>query len=128
MNKYDYDQIVKNYLIDCMASENTSNYESLTTQQRITLCEKTYMIEVGSWREEQVGKQAAISEWLSGLCSGCSVDYDNYTILNLLEKWGAITAGTTESQKDKLLNGWFNYLAAKLAQLFSGYRIPKGSV
>ena len=61
--------------------------------------------------------QHRLSEWLQGLPSAFSVDYQYYDILALAKEWGSIGENATEIEEDKILNGWFSFISSKFFQL-----------
>ena len=118
------DQTVKTYLIECMSSEDTASYCELSQAEKIALCYAAFKAE-SSYTTGRVGEQAAITDWLQGLCSSCSIAFTNYEILKLAEQWGSLEPGASEAAQDKILNNYFGFMSNKLGQLFRGYNVPK---
>ena len=117
------DQTVKRYLIDCIDATG-HDQQPETTKEKISFLHKCFQNEAG-YNITRIGYQKAVAEWLSGLPSSCTIAFYNSDILNLAVKWGSIPKNATEKQQDKILENYWNFMAAKLCQLFSGYRIPK---
>jgi hypothetical protein len=115
------DTTVKLYLIGCIGSEDV---ELITVADKITHTRKDFY---GSqeWNVKRVGEQVAVKDWLQGLPSSIGIAFMNYEILQIAVKWGSLPADYTERQADKILENWFNLLAAKLCQLWRGYRVPQ---
>lgn len=67
--------------------------------------------------------QNIMREWLMGLPSCFHIDFENYRILEIAKEWTSIPANATEKQEDKILENWFNLIAAKTFQLFRKYNI-----
>ena len=113
------DKTAKLYILDCIDSED----ESLTTiAEKIAYCESRFNSEAG-WNIDRIGRQAACTEWLQGLA--INIEFSNYEILKLAKQWGSIPNDATERQEDKILDNYWNFMSAKLCQLFDGYRVPK---
>lgn len=117
------DQVVKRYILDHV---DGSAYGVVTESdaQRIRFLKDCFESEYG-WRVKQAGRQQALADWFAGLPTGCTVDFYNFDILELARTWGYLPLESTEAQEQKILDNWFNLVAAKTCQLFDGYRLPK---
>jgi hypothetical protein len=115
------DTTVKTYLINCI---NSDDVELITVADKIEFSRKDFY---GSqeWNVKRVGEQVAVREWLQGLPSSIGIAFMNYEILQIAVTWGSMPADYTERQADKILDNWFNLLAAKLCQLWRGHRVPQ---
>ena len=118
------DKTVKLYIIEAIDPDYVEAEEN-------NIIELIYGLKTAFYAEygfmvDRVGEQKALAEWLQGLPSAVSIDFYNHDILDLAVKWGSIPKDYTEKQAEKILDNWFNFIAAKTCQLFSGYRIPKG--
>ncbi len=118
------DKVVKLYLISCITSEGYDVIEPVTNQEKIDFLRNTFNSEYG-FNIARMGEQNALKEWFQGLPSSISVAFYNTDILDLAFKWGSISSTVTESQEQKILDNYFNLLAAKTVQLFNDYRVPK---
>ena len=78
------------------------------------------------WRVAQVGRQAAMIDWLQGLA--LNIEYMNYKILDLAVQWGSLDKNATERAEDKILINYWSFMSAKVLQLIDGYRVPKSEV
>ena len=58
---------------------------------------------------ERVGKQKAMSEWLSGLA--LDIEYYNYKIILLAQTMGSLDIGSTHKEEQKIINNYFNFMA-----------------
>lgn len=123
------DQTVKLYLLECMDFEGYDDilgkYPPVTTQEKITACECIFNAEIGDHLTGKIGKQAAIQVWLQGLPSCINIAFYNHVIIRLAVSWGSIPSDYTEKQADDILENYWSFMAAKLLQLFNGYRVPK---
>lgn len=61
--------------------------------------------------------QARLADYLAGL--PLSIAYTNNDILQLAVEWGSIPEDFTDKQAEKIINNYFNFMAAKLLQLFN---------
>ncbi len=120
------DKTVKLYILECISSEGYDEEPYFnkceTHQEKIDFLQARFKSEY-QWSIDRVGEQKAMTEWLQGL--SINIDYMNWDILKLAEKWGSIPEHPTQAQEDKILNNWFIFIANKTLQLFRGYRIPK---
>lgn len=121
-SKHELDQKVKRYILDRIDS---SGYDVATESdaQRIRFLKDCFESEYG-WRVKQAGRQQALADWFAGLPSACTVAFSNYEILDLAESWGRLDDNATEAQEQRILDTWFQLLAAKTGQLFDGFRVP----
>ena len=118
------DQTVKLYIISCIASDGYDVPEPKTTAEKIAFVQDCFNKEYG-FNVAQVGRQTAVMNWLQGLPSTVNIEYMNYKILELAEKWGSLPPNASEAKQDKILDNYWNFMAAKLCQLFDGYHVPK---
>jgi len=117
------DQAVKRIILAGIDGEGYG-IKTETTEEKIDFMRDTFQAEYG-WRIEQVGRQAAMVDYLQGLPSSVHVPFENYKILELAVKTGGLSANATEKQEDKIIDSYWNFMAAKICQLFDGYRVPK---
>jgi hypothetical protein len=112
------DQQVKQYLIDCIDTEGTA-------AEKIEFARDRFNSEYGKLIHYYGNEQLTIQNWLQGLCSAVPIAFMNVEILELAKQWGSLPEDATEKQEDKILANYWNFMAAKLLQLFNGYRVPK---
>ena len=62
-------------------------------------------------------KIKVFAQWLMGLPSAYSVDFENYEILKVGKKLGILKQDAKEREEFKFLENWFNASANKFAQL-----------
>lgn len=121
-SKHELDQKVKRYILDHVDS---SGYDVVTESdaQRIRFLKDCFESEYG-WRVKQAGRQQALADWFAGLPSACTVAFSNHEILELARSWGRLDDNATVAQEQKILDTWFQLIAAKTGQLFDGFRVP----
>ena len=118
------DKKVKTYIIDIIDS-GYSDKPLNTTEEKLNFLRGRFEAEAG-WSIQRIGRQAAMREWLSGLPSSVSLPFCNYDIIQWAVGLGSLPEEHTEKQADKILDNYWNFCAAKILQLFDGYRVPKG--
>ncbi len=67
--------------------------------------------------------QTLFKEWIMGLPSCFNIDYTNYDIIRIAKLWKSIPENATDKQEEKIINNYFNFIAAKTMQLFSKHKI-----
>jgi hypothetical protein len=110
------------YLINCIPDPQDvkENYgldkapETLPERLRIVI--DTFKSEFSHEIKRQ-GQYKAFTEWLTGLPSALDIDFENWKILQLAEKWESIPVNATEKQQDKILENWWNFITIKFFQL-----------
>lgn len=66
---------------------------------------------------------AILANHLSGLPSYINIPFKNWEILELAKKWGSIPENATEKQEDKILENYWDFMAAQIFKLFRKYNI-----
>jgi len=117
------DQTVKRYLIDSIYSEGYE-VDPQTTEEKIAFVEHEFHA-THQWSIDRIGEQKALAEWLMGLPSIVNVEFTYYRIIALAKEWGSIPKDATVAEENKITENYWNFLAAKLCQLFHSYHIPK---
>jgi hypothetical protein len=115
------DRNVKLYLLSIMAEGREG--EQFTINESIQYWNDTFKSEY-QWRVDQAGQIKALTDWLQGLGLD-GMAFNNWDIIQLAIQWGSLPEKHTESQADKILENYWNFMANKLNQLFNGYRVPK---
>ena len=113
------DRTVKQYILSCISEDSEGNqYNIIDSIEHVkTRFESEYNHEI-----QRKGYQNAMREWLMGLA--LNIEFMNYEILKLAVKWDSIPDNYTEKQAEKILDNYWNFMAAKLCQLIKGYRVP----
>lgn len=106
---------INQYILDGITSEE----EVLTTnKEKLQYALKRFRNEYGH-EIKRVGVFSAYSSWLQGL----ALDYEYYNcdILDLAREWGQNP--TTESQEEKILLGYWDFLTNATFKLCKQYKI-----
>ena len=116
------DRHIKTFLIN---SIDASGYdaEPQTVAERIAFLHDTFNSEHGYY-VERIGQQAAVALWLSGLPSALPIPCYYGDIIALAVETGGLVADHTGKQADEIYQNYFNFMAAKVCQLFNGCRVP----
>jgi len=123
----DLDYKVKFYLLDAIDAEGyIEEGEALpvTLEEKAAFIKATFESEYG-WAIERYGFDNAVREWLQGLPSAINIVFYNHDILKLAVFWGQLSKDYTEKEADKILENYWQFMAAKLAQLMRLSTIPK---
>lgn len=110
----------KAYIIECIDNSGYSDTPLESESEKVQFL-KADFYETHGWQVARIGEVATLIEYFQGLPSTCNIEYRNYEILKLAVKWGSLPSHATESQKDKILGNWWNFIANKTAQLFRAY-------
>ena len=108
--KLHHTKYTKNYQ-DYILSTITEDYNGdpiKTDEEKINFLFHRFYNEYG-WLIKRVGKQKAMSEWLSGLA--INIPCYNHEIIELAIKMGSVDKDPTEKQKDQIVNNYFNVMA-----------------
>jgi hypothetical protein len=108
--KLHHTKYTKNYQ-DYILTTLTEDYDGKpfkTDEDKINYLFYRFYKEYG-WLVDQVGKQKALTEWLSGLA--INIPFTNYDIVKLAVKMGSLDEDPTEKQKDQIVNNYFNFMA-----------------
>lgn len=120
MRTTDKNHPVWKYMLDAINEDLKGNYnletEPTTDQERVQFVLDTFKSEYG-FNIPRYGLQGAFKEWLMGLPSVIHIDFENYKIIEIAKKWGSLPENPTERQEDKIIEGWFNFIAVKFFQL-----------
>lgn len=116
------DKVVKRYIISQIDADGYDDNPE-TVDEKIKFLHNIFLAEYG-WCVDRIGPQDALREWFMGLPSSCHIEFMNHNILQLAIRWGSLPENATEKQENKILDNYWNFMAAKTCQLFNGYRIP----
>jgi len=120
-----FNQVVRQYIIDCIDSEN---YDVVTTTdaEKLTFLYQTFKSEGGSpekLRYYKGNEYKTFENWIQGLPSSFNVDFENYRIIEIAKQWESIPQAATDRQEDKILESWFNFITVNTFKLFRKYKI-----
>lgn len=117
------DELVFNYiLLRIPSSESIKegwDIEATTDRERLQFMFNCFKSE--SYFPENITRygsaQNVMKEWFMGLPSAINVDFENYRIIEIAKEWGSIPEDATDLQVYKILENWFNFIAAKTLKL-----------
>ena len=103
-----YQENYKNYILDCIDSEDDLINKELTKEEKIKYLFDRFYSEYG-FMVERVGKQKAIAEWLSGLA--IHIPYTHNDIIELTKNMGSVNQNLSTVQEDRIIENYFNFMA-----------------
>jgi len=62
-------------------------------------------------------------EWVMGLPTAFNVEFENYKIIELAVKMGSLAKEYSEKEADKIINGYFNFIAVKTIKLLRKHKV-----
>lgn len=110
----EYRKVVDEYIVNCITSEDVV----LATQKdKVNHAYNRFINEIWNWQKAQKmqNMQDSFADWLQGI--PLDVDFENYAIIGLAKEWGALPENATEKQEDKIIEGWFRFIACRFLQL-----------
>lgn len=107
------------YILNSIDADGYDNDAPMsTTKEKLAFLDKTFRAEYG-WAISRMGYQNAMKEWAQGLPSAFNVAYLNYEIIKLAYEWGSLSTGASEKEEYKIVENWFNFIAAKTTMLIN---------
>ena len=106
-------KMIYKYVINHIDTEGYG-VEAKTDAEKIKFLWDTFKSEYG-WAIPRMGQQRAFVEWLQGLPSSFSIDYNYGDIIRLGKEWGILKEDATSSQEDRFIDSWW-------ARIFMGVR------
>ena len=103
-----YKENYKNYILDCIDSEDDLINQELTRDQKIQYLFDRFNSEYG-WNIQRAGKYKAMQEWLSGLA--INIPYTYFDIIELAKEMGSIDSNPSEALKDRVCENYFSFMA-----------------
>jgi len=103
-----YQENYKNYILDCIDSEDDLINKELTKEEKIKYLFDRFYSEYG-FMVERVGKQKAIAEWLSGLA--INIPYSYCDIIELAKNMGSVEYNLSSVQEDRICENYWNFMA-----------------
>lgn len=108
---------VKQYILNAIDFDGYDNALPMSTDaEKLQSLDQVFRAEYG-WMINRVGYQAAMREWISGLPSCFEIEYRNHAIIELAIEWGSLTINSTEREQEKIIDNFFNFVAAKTTQM-----------
>jgi len=103
----EYKKNYKNYILSTI-EEDTEGKPIKTDEEKIKYIFDRFYSEYG-WNIERVGKQKAMSEWLSGLA--LDLEYYYSDIIKLAIKMGSIDENPSEKMQNKVCENYWDFMA-----------------
>lgn len=122
------DQQAKRYIINAIDSDGYETEPLNTIDSKIKFLQQTFTSEYGWHLERTHNVQTSVKEWLMGLPSCLDIVFYNHDIIQLAIEWESLPVNHTEAQAQKIIDNYWNFMAAKIAQLFRGYHVPADEV
>lgn len=102
-----YKENYKNYILDCIDSEDGLINKELTKEEKIKYLFDRFYSEYG-FMVERVGKQKALAEWLSGLA--IHIPYTHNDIIELAKNMGSANQNLSTAQEDRIIENYWNFM------------------
>ena len=103
----EYKKNYKNYILSTIDEDVEGNPITSDTD-KIKYIFDRFNSEYG-WRVNQVGKIAAMIDWLQGLA--LNIEFYNDAIINLAVKLGSIDENPSEKLQDRVIENYWNFMA-----------------
>lgn len=115
------DRQCKEYILNAIDGE-AYDVTLNTPQEKLKFLFETFKKEY-CYMIERVGPYEAMRQWIMGLPSAFNVDFENYKIILIAQKWGSLPEVFTNKQAEKIIENWFNLVSVKTFQLFRKYKV-----
>jgi hypothetical protein len=93
-----------------------------TPKEKLQWLKDTFKSEYG-FAISRMGESKALSEWLAGIPSAINLPFYNNEILEFAKKGGSLPANPTESQEDKILANYWDFMANQIQQAWRKYKV-----
>ena len=103
----EYKKNYKNYILSNIDEDIEGNPIS-SEADKINYIFDRFNSEYG-WRVSQVGKVAAMVDWLQGLA--LNIEFYNDEIINLAVRLGSIDENPSEKLQDRVIENYWNFMA-----------------
>jgi hypothetical protein len=103
----EYKKNYKNYILSTI-DEDVEGNPITSDNDKIKYIFDRFNSEYG-WRVNQVGKIAAMIDWLQGLA--LNIEFYNDAIINLAVKLGSIDENPSEKLQDRVIENYWNFMA-----------------
>ena len=114
----EYKKNYKNYILSNIVEDIEGN--PITSEaDKINYIFDRFNSEYG-WRVNQVGKVAAMVDWLQGLA--LNIEFYNDEIINLAIRLGSIDENPSEKLQDRVIENYWNFMA----NIILGFEPRKG--
>jgi len=120
----DLNQLVFTYILDdcipCVEDlRNEYNVSLINDKERVSFVYETFKENANHPYNLQrfPNEIERFGDWLRGVPGVMDVDQWNESQIHLAKKWGSIPQNATESQENKIVNNFYNFIANKFFQL-----------
>jgi len=103
-----YKENYKNYILDCLDSEDDLIGKNLTRQEKIKYLFNRFYSEY-DFLVERKGKHKAMTDWLSGLA--INIPYYHFDIIELAVEMGSIDENSDDAVQDRVIENYFSFMA-----------------
>lgn len=103
-----YKENYKNYILDCLDSEDDLIGKNLPRQEKIKYLFNRFYSEYG-WNIQRVGKRKALEDWLSGLA--INIPCYHFDIIELAVEMGSIDENSDDAVQDRVIENYFSFMA-----------------
>ena len=103
-----YKENYKNYILDCLDSEDDLIGKNLPRQEKIKYLFNRFYSEYG-WNIQRVGKRKALEDWLSGLA--INIPCYHFDIIELAKEMGSIDENSDDAVEDRVIENYFSFMA-----------------
>lgn len=106
---------VSQYLVSCIDGSGY-DVETETEQQKKDFIKDSFWSEYG-WNVNQAGLQKACQSYLQGLPSGCTLEFWNDKIIEILKTWGVVKPTMRQETQEKKVDEYWNRMAYELSKI-----------
>ena len=103
-----YKENYKNYILNCLDSEDDLIGKNLPRQEKIKYLFNRFNSEYG-WNIQRVGKRKALEDWLSGLA--INIPCYHFDIIELAKEMGSIDENSDDAVEDRVIENYFSFMA-----------------
>ena len=103
-----YKENYKNYILDCLDSEDDLIGKNLTRQEKIKYLFDRFYCEY-DFAIKRKGKHKAMTDWLSGLA--INIPYYHFDIIELAKEMGSIDENSDDALEDRVIENYFSFMA-----------------
>ena len=103
-----YKENYKNYILNCLDSEDDLIGKNLPRQEKIKYLFSRFNSEYG-WNIQRVGKRKALEDWLSGLA--INIPCYHFDIIELAVEMGSIEENSDDAVQDRVIENYFSFMA-----------------
>jgi hypothetical protein len=111
---------IEEYLVGNIKSDGTIH----TTIDHLKLLKYTFRLEYG-WKVEKVGRYEAFKEWIMGLPSVLTIEFENEKIEKLMVEWGFLKDPTDEDQCYHAHDDYWEYMTRTALSLIDRALLPE---